>query len=181
MQHTVHFETLEPPWVADEAWQETADTVFKALAIHGCLTLQLKAGGRHLSALQEAFACVRDMFTDQALCSERLCAAGEAADVGLQDLGYKQVLDYRSGPWPAGTQGAQQHSILQKVCACRFSCQGACSVACIVFSLVHLFVSCLCEQPRLQLSLASAAACRPWHLARTCAEQCCAVSLPAEE
>ena len=86
---------------------------------------------------------MRDVLDDQALGTEGLCAAGEAAEVGLQDLGYKQVLDYVSGPWPGGALGAQQHRILQKVRGCRALLPG-CIFCCLLFFLACTPVCMLC-------------------------------------
>ncbi|GAB4819766.1 hypothetical protein N2152v2_006812 [Parachlorella kessleri] len=118
MQRAVHQEELPLPWATDDkAWQQAADDVYKALARNGCLTLQLQSGARHLAALQTAYASVRDIFEAQPVEAKAPSAPGAAADVGCKDLGYKQVLTYKSGPWQANTISVEQHITLQKAMA----------------------------------------------------------------
>jgi len=109
-QHKVRLNELVPPAVTDSAWQRTADSAFKALALSGCMTVQLRGGGRHQAALQAAY----DLLRSQPL---PLSSPDQAGGVGCKDLGYKQVLTYKSGPWPVDALSGQQQSILQKVCA----------------------------------------------------------------
>jgi len=116
MQRAVPLEELLLPWAADDkAWQQAADDVYKALARKGCLTLQLQRGARHLAALQAANTCVRGVFEGQPAEPRMLVASGAPPDVGVKDLGYKQVFTYKSGPWQEGMISNEQHSTLQKV------------------------------------------------------------------
>ena len=114
MQHTVHLNHLRLPWVFDEAWQQTADTVFKSLAVNGCLTVHLQAGDRPQAALQAGYELAWGLFGLQP-GAQALSAPSVA--VGSGGVRCEEVLTYKSGPWPssAGTLTCEQHKLLHKV------------------------------------------------------------------
>ena len=113
MERTFGLDELMPPWVADAAWQRTADAVFKALALDGCLTLH--PGQSQQAAFKAAFGTVRHIFAGPKSSDPALKLARTPADVGYKDLGHKQLLSYKSGPWLPGTMNSLEHSVLQKV------------------------------------------------------------------
>ena len=113
MERTFGLDELMPPWVADAAWQRTADAVFKALALTGCLTLH--PGQSQQAAFKAAFETVQSIFAGSKSSDQALKLARTPADVGYKDLGHKQLLSYKSGPWVPGTMFRNQHNILQKV------------------------------------------------------------------
>ncbi len=114
--HTL--EELIPPWVADEAWQQTSDSIFKSLAVECGLTLQLPGGGLHLGAMQAAHACSKDLQNHPALGARAFSTPGASLGAGWRGRGYQQEFSYQSGPRPAGDLSSQQHSALQKCVGC---------------------------------------------------------------
>ena len=161
MQHTVHFNHLRLPWVVEEAWQQTADTVFKSLAINGCLKVHLQARDKHQAALQAGHALAWRMFGRKA-GAQALSAPGVAVWSG--GLGCEEVLTYRSGPWPSeGALACEQHKLLHKVhtntAMLRINMLAAASC-------VTSLVTCCSMRNTF---LAACGCCRPWQPLRTCA------------
>ncbi|GAB4819768.1 hypothetical protein N2152v2_006814 [Parachlorella kessleri] len=117
MPHVHTLEELIPPWVADEAWQQTSDSIFKSLAKEGGLTLQLPKSGLHQSAMQAAYACSKDLVNHPALGAQAPRTPGASLGEGWMGEGYQQEFSYQSGPRPAGDLGSQQHSTWHKAMA----------------------------------------------------------------
>ncbi len=118
MAQEFYLPDIRPSWACNDWWQRSADSLFAKLATMGYAIVQLPRQGTQTSGLSAAHGelFARDGLFEKSIDEKlRIRVYNSESDCGYKDLGPKQCITYRSGPWVPDGLSAAQHAAFHNV------------------------------------------------------------------